>query len=332
VEARTLAVVMREHVSGLEPELLADLHDPPTSERREAVPLAEARRAMIQTNRDRLVETTVQGEATAPVFLPGIYEVTGEGVPFIVPSVGGITLNVRVGDGVADFVGDHLEPAVSVAHRDEKVNRALNILACVGNEAIVHSGEAKGERGRVTGKHGGIEHVMIDFPRSVMKKLAIGDTVVVRAIGLGLELAVETDIKIFNCAPDFLDAMDARWNDGKLEIAVAKRVPAAIMGSGLGRATVVRGDYDIQMFDEAIVEEYGLRDLRFGDLVAIENADHSFGRIYRGGAMTIGIVAHGASALAGHGPGVTTLLTSRSGAIAPYLDSKANIATILDLR
>jgi len=287
---------------------------------------------MIETNRDRLVETNVQGDVTSPLFAAGLYEVTGDGVPFILPSVGGVTLNVRVGDGVLDFAGDHIEPAVSLAHRDEKVNRALTILACVGNEATVLGGEAKGERGTVTGKHGGVEHVMIDFPRSVMKKLAIGDTIAVRAIGLGLELAAQTDIKIFNCAPDFLDAMNPAWNDGKLELAVAKTVPAAIMGSGLGRATVVRGDYDIQMFDEAIVEQYGLRDLRFGDLVAIVDADNSFGRVYRGGAITIGIVAHGASALAGHGPGVTTLLTSRSGAIVPHLDPKANIATILDLR
>jgi len=287
---------------------------------------------MIETNRDRLVETNVQGDVTSPLFAAGLYEVTGDGVPFILPSVGGVTLNVRVGDGVLDFAGDHIEPAVSLAHRDEKVNRALTILACVGNEATVLGGEAKGERGTVTGKHGGVEHVMIDFPRSVMKKLAIGDTIAVRAIGLGLELAAQTDIKIFNCAPDFLEAMNPAWNDGKLELAVAKTVPAAIMGSGLGRATVVRGDYDIQMFDEAIVEQYGLRDLRFGDLVAIVDADNSFGRVYRGGAITIGIVAHGASALAGHGPGVTTLLTSRSGAIVPHLDPKANIATILDLR
>jgi hypothetical protein len=287
---------------------------------------------MIETNRGRLVETTVQGEVTAPTFGTALYEVSGEGAPFILPSVGGICLNVRVGDGVLDFAGDHVEPAVSLAHRDERVNRGLNVLACVGNEATVLSGEAKGERGTVTGKHGGIEHVMIDFPRSIMKKLAIGDTIAVRAVGLGLELAAESDIKVFNSAPDFLERIAPRWNDGKLEVGVAKTVPAAIMGSGLGRQTVVRGDYDIQMFDEAIVEQYGLRDLRFGDLVAILDADHSFGRVYRGGAVTIGIVAHGASQLAGHGPGVTTLLTSRSGAIAPRIDPKANIATILDLR
>ncbi|MGB8267478.1 MAG: DUF4438 domain-containing protein [Candidatus Velthaea sp.] len=287
---------------------------------------------MIETNRARLVEMTVQGEISAPAVPVNLYEVSAEGVPFILPSVGGITLNVRVGDSAFGFLGDHIEPAVSIAHRDEKVNRGLNTFACIGNEATVLGGEAKGERGTVTGKHGGIEHVIVDFARPVMKKLAIGDTIAVRALGVGLEFAVESDVKIFNCAPDFLEKIAPRWRDGKLEIGVAKLVPAAIMGSGLGRSTVARGDYDIQTFDAKIVAEYGLHDLRFGDLVAIVDADHSFGRIYRTGAVTIGIVAHGASAVAGHGPGVTTLLTSRSGTITPHLDPKANIATILDLR
>jgi hypothetical protein len=38
------------------------------------------------------------------------------------------------------------------------------------------------------------------------------------------------------------------------------------------------------------------------------------------------------SHLAGHGPGVTTLMTSASGAIEPALDARANLATILKLR
>jgi hypothetical protein len=109
-------------------------------------------------------------------------------------------------------------------------------------------------------------------------------------------------------------------------------VPAAIMGSGLGRATVARGDYDIQAFDPVMVEQYGLHELRFGDIVAIVDADHSFGRIYRTGAVSIGIVAHGCSDVAGHGPGVTSLMTSPSGAIVPSVDPGANIATILGLR
>jgi hypothetical protein len=77
---------------------------------------------------------------------------------------------------------------------------------------------------------------------------------------------------------------------------------------------------------------FGLRELRLGDLVAIVDADNSFGRVYRSGAVTIGVVAHGMSYIADHGPGVTTILTSASGAIEPCIDAGANLATILGLR
>ena len=84
--------------------------------------------------------------------------------------------------------------------------------------------------------------------------------------------------------------------------------------------------------DEATVEEHGLGNLRFGDLVAIMDADHAFGRIYRQGAVSIGVIVHGECVTAGHGPGVTTLLTSVSGALAPTIDRRANIAQVLGLR
>jgi len=105
-----------------------------------------------------------------------------------------------------------------------------------------------------------------------------------------------------------------------------------VMGSGLGRSTVARGDYDIQCFDPVMVAKYELDGLRLGDVVAIVDADNSFGRTYRTGAVSIGIVAHGRSDVAGHGPGVTSLMTSPSGAIVPDVDAGANIATILGLR
>jgi hypothetical protein len=287
---------------------------------------------MLKTNRARLVAMHVQGEV-APAHIPSsIYEVTADGRALVLPTVGGICLNVRVGDNAFGFVGDHIEPAVSSAHPSDKINVGYCVLSCVGNEATILSGDAKGERGVVTGKHGGVEHVMIDFAPAVMARMQLGDRIGVRACGVGLEIEDAGDVRVFNCAPEFLDAWGVEHRDGAFHVPVAKRVPAAIMGSGLGRPTVARGDYDIQTFDEAMVAEYGLRDLRFGDIVAIIDADHSYGRIYRKGAVSIGIVAHGASELAGHGPGVTSLLTSRSGAIVPHIDPKANIATILKLR
>ena len=289
------------------------------------------------TNRSRLVSQILTGEVAPPRLASALYDIGADGVPRILPSVGGITLNVRVGDGAFAFEGDHVEPAVSVRHRDDKVNAAFCTLACIGNAATVASGDAKGERGVVTGKHGGIEHVIIDFPPAAMERMQLGDAISVRAVGVGLEIEDAGDVKVFNCDPDLFERLGLRGagdDTGRVRftIPVAKRVPGRVMGSGLGRQTVARGDYDIQCFDEATVREFGLRELRLGDLVAIDDADNSFGRVYRSGAVTIAVVSHGMSHIAGHGPGVTTLLTSASGALEPQLSAAANLAAILGLR
>jgi hypothetical protein len=286
----------------------------------------------VTTNRSRLITQILTAQVAPPLLPSSLYDVGADGMPRIVPSVGGITLNVRVGDSAFAFEADHIEPAVSARHPDDKLNVAFCTLACIGNVATVASGEAKGERGVVTGKHGGIEHVMIDFPERVMERMQIGDTLSVRAVGVGLALDDPGDVKVFNCDPDLLDKLGIERTGAKLRVPVARVVPARVMGSGLGRQTVARGDYDIQCFDDATVREFGLRELRLGDVVAIADADNSFGRIYRAGAVTIAVVSHGMSYIAGHGPGVTTLLTSASGAIEPHVDARANLATILSLR
>ena len=286
----------------------------------------------LRLNRQELVVAAVMGEAAPALLNSGLYDVSHEGEALIVPSVGGINPNVRVGDGAFDFMADHIEPGVSVRNPDDRQNTALNVIACIGNEAVVVSGEAKGASGRVTGKHGGVEHVMVDFPAEVMRKMAIGDKIQVWGCGLGMRLLDAPDIKIFNADPDLIDRWAPELRGGKLHVRVAKLIPAAVMGSGLGRATVVRGDYDIQTFDDVMAEKYGLRDLRLGDVVAIVDADHSYGRIYRTGAISVGVVVHGRSFVAGHGPGVTSLLTSPAGNIEAEIDENANLAAILNLR
>jgi hypothetical protein len=286
----------------------------------------------VKTNRSRLVVQNLIGQIAPPLLSSALYDVGADGVPRIVPSVGGVTLNVRVGDSAFGFEADHVEPAVSARHADDRTNMAFCTFACIGNVATVIGGDAKGERGVVTGKHGGVEHVMIDFPEKVMERMQIGDAIGVRAVGVGLAIEGAGDVKVFNCDPDLLERFGIERDGERLRVRVACRVPARVMGSGLGRQTVARGDYDIQCFDAPTVREFGLDRLRLGDLVAIDDADNSFGRVYRGGAVTIGVVAHGASQLAGHGPGVTTLLTSASGALEPAIDANANLATILSLR
>jgi hypothetical protein len=286
----------------------------------------------VETNRHRLVAQILSAQVAPPLIPSGLYDVGADGTPRILPSVGGISLNVRVGDSCFAHEADHIEPAVSARHPDDKINTALGIFACIGNSATVMGGEAKGARGVVTGKHGGVEHLIVDFDPETMGLMQIGDPLSIRAVGVGLELVDAGDVKIFNCDPDLFDRLGVERDGAHLRAPVARIVPARVMGSGLGRATVARGDYDIQLFDAATVREYGLHELRLGDLVAIVDADNSFGRIYRQGAVTIASVSHGQSFLAGHGPGVTTLMTSASGAIAPVLDARANLATLLDLR
>lgn len=289
----------------------------------------------IGTNRERLVKVAVEGQVAPQEFEFGWstpYLISHVGVPRVVPGTGGITYNVRVGDRIKGLVGDHIEPAVSARNPDPKANAGFNILSCVGNAATVISGDAKGETGTVTGTHGGIEHVMIDFADEVLRRLAIGDRILVESYGVGLEIDGFPDIRCTGLDPDLFDRWVTETRDGKLVVPVAKMAPAAVMGSGLGRDNVFRGDYDITLFDPAVVEQYGLDELRFGDFVAITDADSSYGRHYFTGAVSIGIIVHGDSYIAGHGPGVTGLLTSRHGDIEPVLDSGANIATILGLR
>jgi Domain of unknown function (DUF4438), N-terminal/Domain of unknown function (DUF4438), C-terminal len=293
---------------------------------------------VLRTNSEKLVKLSVMGEVAHPVVGRSVYNISATGAPLVLPGLGGITYNVRVGDLACGWEGDHVEPSVSVENKEndarfgQGANAAFNLLCCVGNEAVVVSGDAKGAKGIVTGKHGGIEHVLVDFQPEIMEKMVLGDKMLVKSFGVGLKLLDFPDVKVMNLSPEFLEALDPKTNDDKLEIPVTHIVPAAIMGSGLGSNHTFSGDYDIQLFDDKIIEQYGLEDLRLGDLVAIIDADHSFGRIYRQGAMSIGIVVHTNCVTAGHGPGVTTLFTSTLGKIIPTIDLNANIARLLKLR
>ncbi len=297
----------------------------------------------VEYNRHRLVMMAVQGYISPPGFSGSPYGIDPEGKIHVVPGTGSITYNFRTGDSAVNIAGDHVEPAVSIYNPgkdDERAgyeSRGLNILACIGNRVKVLTGEAKGAEGRVMGKHGGLEHVMVDFPDDkVFDKLAIGDKMRVYAYGLGLKLKNVKDVKAFNVSPHLIEALTRAGmgitKEGKLRIPVTHLVPAKILGSGLGSEHVYRGDYDIQLFDKNIVKKYKLETLRFGDIVAIINADHNFGRIYRTGAVSIGVISHSGSNIAGHGPGVTSLFTSPPGNIEPVIDADANLAALFNIR
>ncbi|GAH09379.1 unnamed protein product, partial [marine sediment metagenome] len=67
------------------------------------------------------------------------------------------------------------------------------------------------------------------------------------------------------------------------------------------------------------------------DFVAIMDHDNRYGRAYRKGAVTIGIVIHSDCLRAGHGPGATTIMTCKTSLIKPVINPQANIANILKI-
>ncbi|MBU0731160.1 MAG: DUF4438 domain-containing protein [Proteobacteria bacterium] len=286
---------------------------------------------MLRTNKDKLIRQSVIGEITSPLGGVNPYRINPDGHSDVYPGVGGITYNVRIGDPACGLFADHVEPGVSISNFTQfqgqpGPNRALNIFSCAGNTATVATGDAKGKIGMVTGKHGGIEHVLIDFEPEVLEQLVIGDKIQIKAFGCGLQILDYPSIKIMNLDPALLEAMKIKdLGKGRIQIPVTHTVPAKIMGSGIGSTHSHSGDYDIQLFDQPTVSEHGLDGLKLGDFIAITDADATYGRIYKTGGIVIGIVVHSDCVLAGHGPGVMVVMTSKDGLIVPKIDKKANL-------
>ena len=290
---------------------------------------------MLKTNEKQVIEFILQCEPGPPK-TSGTWGVDHEGKPFILPGIGGITTNVQVGDPAFGWAGDHIEPGVSCIANTlkpfEHPNVSLQLFSCVGNKANVITGTAKGAVGYVIGHHGGSEHVIVDFPRKVKEKLTYSDKIIIYAKGQGLKLTDYPDIMVYNLAPEMLKKMSIkRLTKGVLQVPVTTMVPAACMGSGLGSPHVAKGDYDIMSSDPESVKKYKLDRIKFGDFVALMDHDNRYGRAYRQGAVSIGIVVHSDCFRAGHGPGVSTIMTCKSSLIKPVINSKANIANILKI-
>ena len=282
---------------------------------------------------------TVSGQIAHPVGRANPYRIGYDGVPRVLPGTGGIVLNHRIGDRCVGLAGDHIEPGVALHNNGREVvgprdgpNTALITYACVGNTAEVSNGPCIGERGIVTGKHGGINHVLVDFPTRVLFRLRIGDQIRIFAHGLGARLIDYPMVEVMNCAPRLVWQWGIVEREGRLNVPVSHLVPAAIMGSGLGKSSTWRGDYDIQLADPRIRRRFRLGSLRFGDLVAIVDADNRRGPLYRLGRITIGVIVHGDSTVSGHGPGVTPLLTGPARVLRPVHHARANLASVLGVR
>ena len=295
--------------------------------------------ALLRVNSDELVMQAVMGQIAHPVGRANPYRVGQDGVARLLPGTGGITINCRIGDPCVGLAADHVEPGVALHNNGREIiggrdgpNLAMLTSACVGNRARVASGPATGAIGLVTGKHGGVNHLLVDFDPEVLMCLNIGDRVQIYSCGLGLKLTDFPEVTVTNCAPSLLRRWGIVPRNGVLEVTVTHVLPAAILGSGLGKNTVWRGDVDIQLFDAATRRRHGLARLRFGDLVAVTGSDTRYGPAYRVDRTTIGVIVLSDSTVSGHGPGMTALLTGPTSRLRPVRDGGANIAFLYQRR
>ena len=279
---------------------------------------------MLNTNKEHVVKWSVQGKIHHPI--GGNYRISYDGKPMILPATGGISYNVSVGDSVFNWAGDHVEPGVSIRNENSSENAALMTFACIGNEAKIVSGDAKGKKGYVTGMHGGIDHVLIYFDDETLEDLAIDDKIMVKAYGQGLKLNNYENVHIMNIDPNLFENLNIKEENGKLKVNVVGKVPAYLMGSGIGsKNAATDGDYDIMTADMEEIKRLGLDKLKFGDLVLLQDCDNTYGVGYLKGAVSIGVVVHSDCVKSGHGPGVTVIMTCNDDTIEGIIDENANI-------
>jgi hypothetical protein len=281
----------------------------------------------VRSNADRLVTQVLAGEVWPPLGDRHAFRVDPDGTPFVLPGMGGVTLGVHCGDPATGHAGDHVEPGLSVRHRDEAANYALQYLACVGNRVRVASGPAAGAEGFVIGQHA---YVLVDMAEAPLREVTTGDQVTVFARGQGLALADHPEIRVKNCSPELLARLaGGTAPDGALEVHVAAHVPPEAIGAGAGMVSEY-ANTDLMGAYAGLGEDLslGLESLRIGDVVALADQDHRYGRGYRPGWLTIGVISTGSCQLFGHGPGPSTLMSGPAEAFRVVVDRDANLAAL----
>ena len=295
-------------------------------------PAPASKKSALKTNKDKLIITAVQA-VVHPAGSSG-YWATYDGKSSARLGTASINYTVSLGDSTYGWANaDHVEPDVTIQGRDKERagSCAIAILACIGNEAKVLSGEAKGAKGFYIGRHAGSDDLAW-FPTDVKEKMTLNDEIQVKAKGVGLQIEGFEDVRVNKLSPELLENMGLKIEKDQLIVPVVMEVPGRIMGSGIGGEFIENIDYDIQTTDPKTVEEFGLKTLRLGDLVAIRDHYDFYGRGRYEGAVTIGICIHGFSESAGHGPGLNPVLSALPGRIKTIIDPYANTVYYLGIR
>lgn len=282
---------------------------------------------MVRCNQEALIRVGTAALVSHPS-QRGSYTVAYDDTPIIRPGMSGVTVNLRVGSRAFGWECDHGEPGVSAEGSDPGSHLALQVMACLGNRVRVISGAATGAWGVVTGKHA---YLLVDFAPGPLSQLSPGDRLLVETCGQGLLLEDHPQVIARNLSPELLARLplDAHA-DGGLEVAVVAELPAEVMGAGIGMSSEW-ANCDVMLHHPDVVERLGLGGLRLGDLVSMRDQDHRFGRCYRPGWTSVGVVVHALGPTPGHGVGVVTLLTGPGPRLRGRLTQRSNLGDLLEL-
>src|SRR5213596_1153322 len=191
-------------------------------------------------NEDELVVTAVVGEVTSPSMGPNPYEVGADGTPVVPIGVGGISYNVHIGMSALGWAADQVEPGVSLANPVAAANEAFNVFACVGNRAVVRSGDAAGSEGVVVGKHEAFmasKVVLVHLADTALEQVVPGDSFLVRAHGRGMQVKGLPQVACHSLGPELWNSWAPKVRDGRLVLRVTRVLPPEVVGMGSGRVS-----------------------------------------------------------------------------------------------
>ncbi len=131
--------------------------------------------------------------------------------------------------------------------------------------------------------------------------------------------------------PNLLKSMNLKIVDKKLIVDVAMELPIRIMGSG-AELNSEYVDQDLMSGDRSLMKKLKIDQMRLGDLIVINHADHRWGRSFKKDYISIAICIHGDSVMTGHGPGIMTIMTGKRKNLGWKINKKANIKNILKVK
>ena len=280
------------------------------------------------SNVESLIQMAVAGYVSQPSFKNPGYIPNNDGKSVIYPGMFGVVNNVKVGDKAFGWAGDHIEPGVSIDSEHINEHFALHYMVCTGNKAIVRSGEAKGSIGIVTGEHA---RNLVHFEQNTLDKICVGDQIDIITHGRGLKLLDFPDIELKKIDQNLLKSMNLKIVDKKLIVDVAMELPIRIMGSG-AELNSEYVDQDLMSGDRSLMKKLKIDQMRLGDLIVINHADHRWGRSFKKDYISIAICIHGDSVMTGHGPGIMTIMTGKRKNLGWKINKKANIKNILKVK